>query len=98
MATREVDRIAEPWGGRTPFARRAAWPERVDACLEDGVDPSGVSWVPTASILHSNGDALDIAVRDGRMVGVRGVGRSRTNRGRLGPNDLFGWEAKGSPP
>lgn len=28
--------------------------------------------VPSASVLHSNGDALDIAVRGGRIVGVRG--------------------------
>ena len=29
-------------------------------------------WVPAASLLHSNGDAMDIAVKDGRIVGVRG--------------------------
>jgi len=33
---------------------------RVDTRLDDGVTPDQVdSWVPTASILHSNGDALD---------------------------------------
>jgi nicotinamide-nucleotide amidase len=29
-------------------------------------------WVQSASVLHSNRDALDIAVKDGRIVGVRG--------------------------
>src|SRR5438067_1835069 len=24
------DRVQDPWGGRTPFARGAEWPERVD--------------------------------------------------------------------
>jgi anaerobic selenocysteine-containing dehydrogenase len=30
-------------------------------------------------------------------VGVRGDERSRVNRGRLGPKDLFGWQANASP-
>ncbi|HEY8525276.1 MAG TPA: molybdopterin-dependent oxidoreductase [Acidimicrobiales bacterium] len=51
----------------------------------------------SASILHSNGDALDIAVKDGRIVGVRGRADDRVNHGRLGPKDLFGWQANGSP-
>ena len=50
-------------------------------------------WVQSASILHSNGDALDIAVKDGRIVGVRGRADDRVNHGRLGPKDLFGWQA-----
>ena len=44
-------------------------------------------------MLHSNGDALDIAVKDGRIVGVRGRASDRVNHGRLGPKDLFGWQA-----
>ncbi|MCK9250623.1 MAG: nitrate reductase [Solirubrobacteraceae bacterium] len=92
-----VDRIANPWGTRTPYARGDAWPVRVDTRLDDGIAAADVdAWVPTASILHSNGDALDIAVKDGRMVGVRGRGDSRVNHGRLGPKDLFGWQANGS--
>ena len=92
------DRIADPWGTRTPYARGAGWPVRVDTFLRAGVTPDEVeAWIPTASILHSNGDALDIAVRDGRMVGVRGRADSRVNHGRLGPKDLFGWQANGSP-
>src|SRR5215213_6177087 len=92
------DRIADPWGSRTPYARGSSWPVRVDCFLADGLGPEEVDqWVPTASILHSNGDALDIAVKDERMVGVRGRGDSRVNRGRLGPKDLFGWQANASP-
>jgi anaerobic selenocysteine-containing dehydrogenase len=88
-----IDRIAEPWGTRTPHGAGEPWPVRVDQFLLEGVDRAAVRWVPTASILHSNGDAQEIAVADGRMVGVRGIARSRVNRGRLGPKDLFGWQA-----
>ncbi|MFH8436777.1 molybdopterin oxidoreductase family protein [Streptomyces sp. NPDC018007] len=93
-----VDRIARPWGGRTPYARGRAWPARVDAHLAEGVETEDVErWVQTASILHSDGDAMDIAVKDGRMVGVRGRKADRVNRGRLGPKDVFGWQANASP-
>jgi len=64
--------------------------------VADGVDPETVRWVQSASVLHSNSDALDIAVRDGHIVGVRGRGVDRVNRGRLGPKDLFGWQANAS--
>jgi anaerobic selenocysteine-containing dehydrogenase len=91
------DRIADPWGSRTPYPRAGEWPVRVDTYLQDGIEPEDVErWVPTASILHSNGDGLDIAVKDGRMVGVRGRADSRINQGRLGPKDLFGWQANAS--
>jgi anaerobic selenocysteine-containing dehydrogenase len=95
---RDIDRIADPWGARTPYARGDEWPARVDSYLADGTTPDDVdAWVPTASLLHSNGDAMDIAVRDGRMVGVRGREADRVNRGRLGPKDLYGWQANASP-
>jgi len=97
-AVRTVDRIAEPWGSRTPYGTGEFWPVRIDAFLEEGVSEQDVDrWVQSASILHSNGDAMDIAVKDGRMVGVRGHVPSRVNHGRLGPKDLFGWQANGSP-
>ncbi|PKW12238.1 hypothetical protein SAMN05428944_0516 [Streptomyces sp. 1222.5] len=89
-----MDRIARPWGLRTPYSRREPWPPRVDTFLEAGVEPEAVQhWVQAASILHSDGDAMDIAVKDGRMVGVRGRMDDRVNRGRPGPKDLFGWQA-----
>lgn len=66
--------------------------------LSAGLDESDVdAWVQSASILHSNGDGLDIAVKDGRIVGVRGRAEDRVNHGRLRPKDLFGWQANGSP-
>ncbi|MFF1446382.1 molybdopterin oxidoreductase family protein [Streptomyces sp. NPDC058295] len=91
-----VDRIGQPWGGRTPYGRHERWPTRVDTYLEPGVDPDRVRWVQAASVLHSDGDAMDIAVVDGRMAGVRGRAGDRVNRGRLGPKDLFGWRANTS--
>jgi len=92
-----TDRIKEPWGGRTPFGPGEAWPVRVDQFLEDGISKDEVDrWVQTASILHSNGDALDVAVKDGRIVGVRGRDVHRVNKGRVDPKDLFGWQANNS--
>ncbi len=91
------DRIAEPWGTRTPYSAGQDWPVRVDTHLEEGLSPQDVDrWVQTASILHSNGDALDIAVKDERIVGVRGRAVDRVNHGRLGPKDLYGWQANAS--
>jgi anaerobic selenocysteine-containing dehydrogenase len=92
-----TDRIANLWGKRTPFGGGEEWPVRVDQVLEDGVFEDDVHrWVQTASILHSNGDALDIAVKDRRIVGVRGRGVDRVNKGRVDPKDLFGWQANNS--
>jgi ferredoxin-nitrate reductase len=54
-------------------------------------------WARSASLLHSNGDAMDIAVHDGRIAGVRGRVDDRVNRGRLDLKDLFGWQANNSP-
>src|SRR3954469_3116528 len=93
-----VDRIAEPWGTRTPYGSGEPWPTRVDMRLADGVTEDQVDrWVPAATILPSNGDGRDIAVKDGRIVGVRGRAEDRVNHGRLGPKDLFGWQANNSP-
>src|SRR5215217_3188519 len=92
-----TDRIANLWGKRTPFGPGEDWPVRVDQFLEEGVSEDEVDrWVQTASILHSNGDALDIAVKNGRIVGVRGRGMDRVNKGRVDPKDLFGWQANNS--
>ncbi|MER7951925.1 nitrate reductase [Streptomyces sp. NPDC096079] len=93
-----VDRIRDPWGARVPHARHQPWPARVDTYLAGDVRPEQVQkWVQAASLLHSDGDAMDIAVVDGRVVGVRGRATDRVNRGRLGPKDLFGWQANASP-
>src|SRR5215207_6692420 len=93
-----IDRIAEPWGTRTPYGAGETWPTRVDSFLADGLTEEDVDrWVQSATILHSNGDGLDIAVKDGRIVGVRGREVDRVNHGRLDPKDLYGWQANASP-
>jgi anaerobic selenocysteine-containing dehydrogenase len=91
-----TDRVTDPWGARTPYPRGATWPARVDQHLavpEDAVE----RWVQSASLLHSNGDAMDIAVASGRIVGVRGRADDRVNRGRLDPKDVYGWQANNAP-
>lgn len=91
-------RIQEPWGERTPYGPGDEWPVRVDLHLAHGLAEEEVqTWVPSASLLHSNGDAMDIAVRDGRIVGVRGRPGDRVNRGRLDIKDLHAWSANSSP-
>ncbi len=92
------DRIADPWGERTPYAAAAQWPERVDRCLADGLRERDVeAWFRSASLLHSNGDAHELGVIDGRIVGIRGLAGDRVNRGRLDPKDYYGWQATQSP-
>jgi ferredoxin-nitrate reductase len=92
-----TDRIADIWGERTPFARGGAWPARRDQFLAEGVSEADIErWVQSACVLCSNGCALDIAVADGRIVGVRGREVDRINRGRLGPKGLYGWQANNS--
>jgi ferredoxin-nitrate reductase len=92
------DRIEAPWGARTPYGAGEEWPARLDMQLADGLSEAQVEgWVRSASLLHSNGDAMDIAVKDGRIVGVRGRTDDRVNRGRLDPKDLYGWQANNSP-
>jgi anaerobic selenocysteine-containing dehydrogenase len=47
-------------------------------------------------VLCSNGCGLDIGVKDGKIVGVRGRAVDRVNKGRLGPKGLYGWESSNS--
>ena len=77
-----VSRVGDIWGERTPF--EGEWPVRVDGLLQ--VPEAEVErWVQSACVLCSNGCGLDIAVKDGRIVGVRGRAEDRVNHGRLGP-------------
>src|SRR5512142_3119290 len=85
------DSINDVWGPRTPYVDD--WPVRVDERIIDTCD----HWVQSTCILCSNGCGLDVGVKDGRIVGVRGRGVDRVNRGRLGPKGLHGWEANQSP-
>ena len=65
--------------------------------MDENADGPVEEWVQSACVLCSHGCALDIGVRDGRIVGVRGRGGDRVNRGRLGPKGLYGWQANNSP-
>src|SRR3954462_6227787 len=88
-----ADRIDDPWGDRTPF-ERSAWPSRVDLHLIDGLSEADVDrWVPSACVLCSYGCGVEIAVKDERIVGVRGRADDHVNHGRLGPKGLYGWQA-----
>jgi ferredoxin-nitrate reductase len=87
------ERIADPWGVRTPYPRGGDWPVRVDEHVEGAVE----RWVQAACPLCSHGCGLDIGVRGGRIVGVRGRGVDRVNHGRLGPKGLYGWQANNAP-
>lgn len=85
------DSISEIWGERTPYVKD--WPQRVDERI--ALEPD--NWVQSACVLCSNGCGMDIGVKDGRIVGVRGRAVDRVNHGRLGPKGLHGWEANSSP-
>lgn len=86
-----VDRIADLWGERTPHDKGTVWPARVDLHLDAGLGAGDVDrWVHSACLLCSNGCGLDIAVKDDRMVGVRGRSTDVINHGRLGPKGLYG--------
>jgi len=83
--------IQDIWGPRTPH--QGQWPMRVDERTTEEPD----HWVQSACVLCSNGCGMDIGVKDGRIVGVRGRSVDRVNHGRLGPKGLHGWEANHSP-
>jgi len=92
-----VDRVADVWGAVTAYGAGEVWPRRIDMKLADGVSANDVDhWVQSACVLCSNGCGMDIAVKDGKMVGVRGRANDRVNHGRLGPKGLFGWQANNS--
>jgi ferredoxin-nitrate reductase len=85
------DSITDIWGPRTPY--QGDWPERIDERLLEQPD----QWIQSACVLCSNGCAMDIGVKNGRIVGVRGRAVDRINRGRLGPKGLHAWAANQSP-
>ncbi|GAB3236919.1 nitrate reductase [Hymenobacter seoulensis] len=83
--------ITDIWGPRTGY--EGQWPARVDEHTEE--EPE--RWVQSACVLCSNGCGMDIGVKEGRIVGVRGRAADRVNKGRLGPKGLHGWVANHSP-
>lgn len=94
-----TDRISDIYGPATPHAQGTVWPARVDLHLEPGVGEADVdTWVQSACLLCSNGCGCDIAVKDGRMVGVRGRATDVVNHGRLGPKGLYGSTAWADSP
>jgi ferredoxin-nitrate reductase len=82
--------IEDVWGGRTPY--KGNWPARVDEHITEQPD----QWIQSACVLCSNGCGIDIGVKDGQIVGVRGRESDRINHGRLGPKGLHGWMANNS--
>ena len=86
------DSIEDIWGERKPH-ENGEWPVRIDERTLEEPD----EWVQSACGVCSNGCGLDIGVKDGRIVGVRGREDDNCNRGRLGPKGLHAWEANNSP-
>ncbi|WP_033411578.1 molybdopterin oxidoreductase family protein [Segetibacter koreensis] len=84
------DSIKDIWGKRSPY--KGDWPVRVDEQIEEEPD----KWVQSACVLCSNGCGMDIGVKDGKIVGVRGRAVDIVNHGRLGPKGLNGWVANNS--
>ena len=84
------DSISDIWGERTPYT--GTWPVRVDQHTIE--EPE--HWVQSACVLCSNGCGMDIGVKNGQIVGVRGRGADRVNLGRLGPKGLHAWVANNS--
>ena len=84
------DSITDIWGERTPYI--GDWPVRVDERILEEPD----RWVQSTCLLCSNGCGMDIGVKDGRIVGVRGRAVDAVSHGRLGPKGLHGWVANSS--
>ena len=86
-----VDRIADIWGARTPHARGTSGPRGSTSTSRRGsTRRTSTAGCSRACVLCSNGCGCDIAVKDGRMVGVRGRATDVVNHGRLGPKGLYG--------
>ena len=67
--------VEDVWGPQTPY--EGLWPSRVD----QRVSAEPEQWIQSACVLCSNGCALDIGVKDGKIVGVRGRAEDRVNQG-----------------
>src|ERR1700712_2858635 len=85
------DSIKDIWGPRSPY--KETWPVRVDQQTIEEPD----RWIQSACVLCSNGCGMDIGVKDGKIVGVRGRAVDTVNHGRLGPKGLNAWLANNSP-
>jgi anaerobic selenocysteine-containing dehydrogenase len=65
--------------------------KRIDINL--GIEGEPDKWVHSACILCSNGCGVDIAIKDEKMVGVRGAANHPVNFGHLGPKGKYSWVA-----
>ncbi|WHZ27904.1 MAG: Assimilatory nitrate reductase large subunit [Nitrospira sp.] len=79
---------------RVPVKRGDHMQPRIDTNLSIKGEPD--KWVHSACVLCANGCGLDIAVKDGRIVGVRGNPDHPVNFGHLGPKGEHGWVANNS--
>jgi len=77
------DSICDIWGPRTPYHGEGTWPARADHHVECDGQPD--AWIQSACVLCSNGCGLDIAVKDKKIVGVRGRPDDPVNRGTRCP-------------
>lgn len=68
---------------------------RIDINLSIQGEPD--SWVHSACVLCSNGCGMDIGVKDGRIVGVRGQPNHPVSFGHLGPKGEHAWVANNHP-
>lgn len=67
---------------------------RMDSNLQCDGEPD--QWVHSACLLCSNGCGMDIALKDGAIVGVRGNVDHPVNFGHLGPKGEHAWVANHS--
>lgn len=64
---------------------------RVPVCYAGILGSTIVTSCRALLTLNSNGCGIDIGVKDGKVVGVRGRATDRVNKGRLGPKGLTGF-------
>lgn len=83
--------VEDVWGSRQGY--KDTWPTRVDVHYDE--EPE--RWVQSACVMCSNGCGMDIGVKSGRIVGVRGREVDRVNHGRLGPKGLYSWRSLSHP-
>ncbi|KAK5400005.1 hypothetical protein LTR06_011332 [Exophiala xenobiotica] len=79
--------VEDIWGERTSYKHESS-----TRCDEHRLDEPD-KWVQSACVMCSNGCGMDIGVKDGKMVVVRGRVNDRANHGRLGPKGLYAWKS-----
>lgn len=75
------DAVVDIWGHRTGYNGNdeIPWPARIDQYTSEAPD----KWVQSACVLCSNGCGMDIGVKNGKIVGVRGRECDQVNKVRL---------------